>query len=187
MFLTLGFKSVTMDDIAREMGISKKTIYSHFENKLKLVRETTFYVFEKINTGICSICAERHNPIAEIYSIKSLVSEHLKGDKSSPQYQLQKYYPQVFDDLKEKQIASISECVKENLERGIEEGFYRKEIDVELVTKFYLSGNMGLTNLKLFPIEQYNQMQTKSAFLEYHLRAISTEKGLETLLNLIEK
>ena len=56
LFLTLGFKSVTMDDIASEMGISKKTIYVHFKNKTKLVEAVTFYLFATICTGIDSIC-----------------------------------------------------------------------------------------------------------------------------------
>ena len=60
MFLNLGFKSVTMDDIATELGMSKKTIYSHFSTKLKLVAATTFYVLDNVNETICTFCAAIH-------------------------------------------------------------------------------------------------------------------------------
>ncbi|MCB0433144.1 MAG: TetR/AcrR family transcriptional regulator, partial [Mangrovimonas sp.] len=67
MFLNYGFKSVTMDDIANTMGISKKTIYQYYENKNKLVEATTMYVFENISHGIDCICEIEKNPIEEVY------------------------------------------------------------------------------------------------------------------------
>ena len=70
MFLNYGFKSVTMDDIANALGISKKTIYQHFDNKTKLVEATVMHVFEIISEGIDAICALGKNPIEEVYEIK---------------------------------------------------------------------------------------------------------------------
>ena len=104
LFLTLGFKSVTMDDIASEMGISKKTIYVHFSNKTKLVEAVTFNLFDVICDGIDGICDNAPNPIEELYSIKMFVMQHLKNEKASPQYQLKKYYPLIHNELKLKQI-----------------------------------------------------------------------------------
>jgi len=187
LFLSYGFKSVTMDDIAKSLGISKKTVYSHYQTKRMLVHDTTFYVFEQINEGICQICAGHQNPVQELYDIKSLVMEQLKGEKTSPHYQLQKYYPKIFFTLKQKQFNSINQCVSENLKRGMEMGFYRKDLDVELITKFYLNGNLGLMNLDIFPMEHFEMGELKSAFLEYHIRAIATEKGLKTLNKLLKK
>ncbi|NOQ91975.1 MAG: TetR family transcriptional regulator [Flavobacteriaceae bacterium] len=187
LFLNFGFKSITMDDIARELAISKKTIYSHFSTKLKLVKATTFYVFEQVNTGICSICSVDQNPIEEIYLIKSLVMEQLKGEKSSPQYQLQKYYPKIFEVLKQKKFESVNECITKNLKNGIEGGFYRKEIDVNLITRLYFNGIMGIKNVELFPTETFSNTYLMNSYLEYHIRAIATEKGLKTLNKIIKK
>src|SRR5690606_27605255 len=78
MFLNLGFKSVTMDDIAIELGISKKTIYQHFTTKNDLVESVTFYVFESINNGISSIREASDNPIEELFQVKKFVSDYLK-------------------------------------------------------------------------------------------------------------
>ena len=187
MFLNLGFKSVTMDDIASSLGMSKKTIYSHFPTKLKLVQATTFYVMDNVNTAICKICSGNLNPIDEVFTIKSVINNQLKNEKSSPHYQLQKYYPTIFKQLKDKQFESVNECVVENLNRGIKEGYYRKEIQIDLITRFYFSGNMSLTNNELFPLTTYSMSNLKDAFLEYHIRAIATEKGLKTLNNIIKK
>ncbi|UCE94022.1 MAG: TetR/AcrR family transcriptional regulator [Flavobacteriaceae bacterium] len=187
MFLNLGFKSVTMDDIAQEMGISKKTIYAHFPTKLKLVQATTFFVLEKIHETICLVCSADHDPIQEIFTIKSMVNDQLKNEKSSPHYQLQKYYPKVFKQLKEKQFQSLNLCVEDNLKRGIKEDYYRNDIDIDLITRFYLSGIMNLSNREFFPSDTYSLPNLKDAFLEYHVRAIATEKGLKTLLNILKK
>jgi len=187
MFLNLGFKSVTMDDIAGELGMSKKTIYSHFATKLKLVQAATFYVLDNINDTICSVCSANHNPIEEIFIIKSMVHDQLKNEKSSPAYQLQKYYPKIFKQVKDKQFESVNLCIVENLKRGIEGGLYRNNIDIDLITRFYFSGNMSLTNNDLFPPDVYAIAALKDAFLEYHVRAIATEKGLTTLINILKK
>ena len=81
LFITYGFKSVTMDDIANNLGISKKTIYLHFENKTKLVEAATLAMFELISCGIDGICQLEKNPIEEIYDIKRFVMDHLKNEK----------------------------------------------------------------------------------------------------------
>jgi len=187
LFLSFGFKSITMDDIAQELGISKKTIYAHFSTKLKLVQATTFFVLDKVNQTICTVCSGNYDPITEIFTIKSMVNDQLKNEKSSPAHQLQKYYPKVFKQLKEKQFESVNVCLAENLKRGIEEGYYRSDIDIDLITKFYFGGNMWLTNHELFPPETYSLSDLKHAFLEYHFRAIATEKGLNKLFNILEK
>ena len=66
-------------------------------------------------------------------------------------------------------------------------GFYREDLDIPLMTKFYLNGNLGLMNLDIFPVDEYDMPSLKSAFLEYHIRAIATEKGLKILENLLKK
>jgi len=187
MFLNLGFKSVTMDDIAKEMGISKKTIYAHFSTKLKLVQAATFFVIDNINETIHTICSRNHDPIEEIFTIKSVVHDQLKNEKSSPAYQLQKYYPRIFKQVKDKQFDSVSLCIVENLKRGIKDGYYRSDINIDLITRFYFSGNMSLTNYELFPIEVYDISILKDAFLEYHVRAVATEKGLKILKNILKR
>ena len=185
LFLNYGFKSVTMDDIANTLGISKKTIYQHFDNKTKLVEATAIYLFENISCGIEHICALDKNPIEEIYSIKQLVMEHLKDEKSSPQYQLQKYYPRIFKTLKHKQFEVMQTCVTGNLTRGIELGLYRDSINVDFISRIYFNAMLAIKDKDLFPLQKFSMDLLMSNYLEYHLRGICTEKGLITLKTFI--
>ena len=185
MFLTLGFKSVTMDDLANEMGISKKTIYSHFENKTKLVEESTMDMFWFISNGIDEIIALAKNPIEELYEIKKFVMVHLKNEKSSPQYQLQKYYPKIHDALKKKQFEVMQDCIKDNVKRGMEMGIYRNNLNVEFVSRIYFSGVTSIKDANIFPIQIFTMAQLMDDYLEYHLRGITTVKGREIINSII--
>ena len=181
LFLNLGFKSVTMDDLAMQLGISKKTIYQHFENKTKLVEAVTFHLFDTICIGIDHICETASNPIEELYHIKRFVMQHLKDEKSSPQYQLRKYYPKIYDVLKWKQFDVMHENIMENLRQGIAQGIFREGLNVDFVARMYFNGMTGIKDPELFPTGKFNMNHLMENYLEYHLRAISTEKGLQIL------
>jgi AcrR family transcriptional regulator len=181
LFLNLGFKSVTMDEIASKMGVSKKTIYKYFENKTDLVAAVTDYMFDTVSCGIDGICALQMNPIEEIFSIKRLVMKHLKDEKSSPQYQLQKYYPKIYASLTQKQFHVMQVCVLNNLKQGIEKGLYRAHIDLEFISRIYFNGMVGIKNKDLFPLTDYSMNTLMNHYLEYHLRGIATTKGLQEL------
>jgi hypothetical protein len=187
LFLSYGFKSVTMDDIANALGISKKTIYLHFDNKTKLVEATTLSMFNIISHGIDCICALEKNPIEEIYDIKRFVSEHLKDEKSSPQYQLQKYYPKIFNSLKNKQFEVMYQCVNTNLNRGIKLGIYRDTINVDFITRIYFNCMLAIKDDNLFPNNTFSKNMLMENYIEYHLRGICTIKGIEILNEIIQK
>ncbi|MDB4297721.1 TetR/AcrR family transcriptional regulator [Flavobacteriaceae bacterium] len=181
MFITLGFKSVTMDDISKELGISKKTIYSHYKNKIALVKETTNFMFNHITCGIDEICNRKENSIVELFEIKNFVMKSLKNEQSSPMYQLQKYFPEIHAKLKQKHLAIVTKCVEENVERGIKNGMYRKDLDANFIARIYFIGINGIKDEDIFPSESYGQPKLMSSFLNYHIRAICTEKGLKIL------
>ncbi|MBQ0767721.1 MAG: TetR/AcrR family transcriptional regulator [Bizionia sp.] len=183
LFLSLGFKSVTMDDIATELGISKKTIYQHFDNKTKLVEAVTWSIFENISVGIEAIIKEDKNPIEEIYHIKRFVLEHLKDEKSSPQHQLQKYYPKIFEAIKSEQSCVMNDCLKSNLEKGIALNLYRDTIDIDFISKMYFNSMMAIKDKDVFPLKKFSMNMLMEHFIEYHLRGICTTLGIETLEN----
>jgi hypothetical protein len=185
MFITFGFKSVTMDDIATAMGISKKTIYTHFKNKTDLVKESTLAMFHVISHGIDCISDQDKNPIEELYEIKKFVMMHLKDEKSSPQYQLQKYYPEISNTLKELQFDTMQECTLKNLRKGVEQGWYRDNLDIEFVSRIYFIGVNGIKDDNLFPNQNFPKAKLMEDYLEYHLRGIVTKNGELTLNNFI--
>lgn len=187
LFLNYGFKSVTMDDIANNLGISKKTIYQQFDNKTKLVEATTMSLFEIISFGIDAICSLEKNPIEEIYDIKRFVMEHLKDEKSSPQYQLQKYYPKIYASLKKKHFKVMHECVNKNLSRGINQGLYRESINIEFIIRIYFNSMLAIKDTDLFPLKNFSMNMLMENYLEYHLRGVCTDKGVKELKQFITK
>jgi AcrR family transcriptional regulator len=187
MFLTLGYKSVTMDDIAAEIGISKKTIYQHFANKNELVEASAMTLFESISAGIDDICAMGNNAIEEIFIIRNYLSKNLNNESASPFYQLQKFFPKTFSCLRTKQFEKMHGCMIANLNRGIADGLYRQDMNVDFISRIYFTGLTGIKDSDIFPPKEYEVNDVTRQYLEYHLRAIATTKGLAVLKNAFEK
>ncbi|TCI94222.1 TetR/AcrR family transcriptional regulator [Tenacibaculum sp. M341] len=181
MFLNLGFKSVTMDDIARELAISKKTLYKYFSNKASLVDASTDCLQNSIAENISLIKSKEYNAIEEEFMIKAIFKEMFKNAKGSPIYQLKKYYPEIYDKLMDKEVCMFEECNSDNLEKGIEQGLYREGIDIKLTMNFYFTLVFGIYDSDLYTKEMKELVKIEYKVLEYHIRAIATEKGLKEL------
>ena len=183
LFLQYVFKSVTMDEIAQHIGISKKTIYAHFSNKEALVEEASFFHFNRIIENIQNISKQAKDPIIELYQLKREALKHLSNEQNSPQYQLQKYYPSLYAKVKFKEFEILNDSFSNSLIKGIETGLFRSDIKVDFITRIYFNGIKGVTDIELFPIDRYKIDQLLIDFSEYHLRAICTPLGLEKLKN----
>jgi AcrR family transcriptional regulator len=178
MFLKLGFKSITMDDIAFEMGISKKTIYKYFSNKELLIEESTQMVHEEVRETIESTVAKNHNAIEENFEIRRMFKEMFKYSETSPVYQLKKHYPEVYQRVVGNQIEICQGCFRDNILKGISEGLYRDTIDVENYVKFYYTLIFSISENTALEKEVSNLEQIA---LEYHIRAMATPSGITEL------
>ncbi|MGA0430681.1 MAG: TetR/AcrR family transcriptional regulator [Flavobacteriaceae bacterium] len=178
-FLSYGFKNVTMDDLAQKLGISKKTIYEYFDNKNQLVFEASHAIFDTVMADITNIYKQETNPIQGLFEIKKIALKFLIDDQQSPQYQLQKYYPKIYSELKEKELTVLGSQFKKSLEKGIKTGLFRSEIDTDFVTRLYFNGIRGIRDISLFPVKKYKIEKLLIQYFEYHFRAIATPKGLE--------
>jgi AcrR family transcriptional regulator len=184
MFLKLGFKSITMDDIACEMCISKKTIYKYFANKELLIEESVQIIHAEVNQIINEIIAKNFNAIEENFEIRRMFDEMFKSTDTSPIYQLKKHYPEVYQKVLKYQVEMCQTCFRENIEKGITQDLYRKEINIDAYVKFYYS--------LIFTINE-NTRSEREAFalemeaLEYHTRAMATEKGIVELEKHLKK
>jgi len=186
LFLELGFKNVTMDDIAYAMGISKKTIYIHFSNKTELIENVVFSVLEFFHKNIEQINKEAVNPIEELYDIKMFVMNYLKNERGSTQFQLKKYYPKIFEQLEVKKFQKMHSSVEKGLKKGIKLNLFRDNIDVGFISRVYFMGMTGIRNTDVFSEEDFSKNYLMESYLEYHLRAIVTAKGLKILNKYIE-
>ncbi len=178
LFLKLGFKSVTMDDIACEMCISKKTIYKYFCNKEMLIAEGTAVVHSNIHSIIETIIAANYNAIEENFEIRKLFKEMFQSSDTSPIYQLKRHYPEIYETLIAREIEDCNMIFKQNIEKGITQGLYRSGINIETFVKFYYT--------LIFSINETTQLKNEVLeleiqALEYHTRAIATPKGISEL------
>jgi len=185
LFLIHGFKSVTMDEISSELGMSKKTLYSHFKNKETLVDAVSMQIYHTICEGIDEICKTSENPIQELYDVKKMVMATLKGDKSSPVFQLQRYYPKTHRKIQMMQFEFMQNCINANIELGVKQGLYRDNLDMGFISRIYFVGIQGIKDLQLFPADQFAVMELHSQYLEYHIRGIVTPAGRKILNEII--
>jgi AcrR family transcriptional regulator len=175
MFLKLGFKSITMDDIACDMCISKKTIYKYFSNKELLIEESTQLVHQEVRETIDKIVAKNFNAIEENFQIRRMFKEMFKYSETSPVYQLKRHYPEVYQKVVGYQIEICEGCFRDNILKGISEGLYRENIDVENYVKFYYTLIFSISENTALEKEA-NNLEHKA--LEYHIRAMATLAGI---------
>lgn len=181
LFLNLGFKSVTMDDIANEMGISKKTIYQYFATKTKLVEATAIFKFNCINNEINSCFSLGVNPIDEILKMKEFIISQINNEKPSAEFQFKKYYPKIFSTLKQKQFELTHDYITSNIERGIKEGYYRTDLNIDFTARAFFSLMIALKDEEIFPIGKFSRIELLTNALDYHLRAICAPSKIEYL------
>ena len=178
-FLVYGFKNVTMDDLAQKMGISKKTIYGCYATKQDLVADAAHTVFEKVSTTIQKIHSEEIDPIKSLFDIKKEVTKYYIDVQNSPQYQLQKYYPEIWASIKSKELSKFGKLMIQSLKKGVKMGLFRPDIDCEFIALLYFNGIRGIRDHELFPAQKYKFEDLIIQYFSYHLRAIATPKGLK--------
>lgn len=178
LFLKLGFKSVTMDDIANEMCISKKTIYKFFCNKEILIEESTEMVHQTIHESINTIAAKNYNAIQENFEIKKMFKEMFKSGENSPAYQLKKHYPEIYNTVMSREINECNTVFKQNIVKGIQQGLYRENLNIDIYVRFYY--NLIFSIHGMASTEKESQKIELEA-LEYHTRAMATLSGIEEL------
>ena len=175
MFLKLGFKSITMDDIAGEMCISKKTIYKYFCNKEILIEESTAAIHKEIHEIIDTIIKQNHNAIEENFEIRKMFKEMFKSSDTSPIYQLKKHYPEIYEKVMLREINECNSAFEQNIRKGIQQGLYRENINIDSYIQFYYQ---LVFNIKANIVSEKEGQKIELEILEYHTRAMATPKGL---------
>ncbi|MEI6594827.1 MAG: TetR/AcrR family transcriptional regulator [Bacteroidota bacterium] len=181
LFMKYGFKSITMDDVARELGISKKTLYLYFEDKNDLVDQTMLQHLEDQKVSCQNIETLKLDPISYMLNISDSVSTQLRQINPGVLYDLKKYFKSSWDKFVEFKTNFVYQNVLNNLETGQSKGYYQKDIDVKLIASLYVHLIDFLVSPTGFQNEHKTFRELHFEIMKYHLRAICTEKGLKIL------
>jgi len=178
LFYAYGLKNISMDELSRRLGISKKTLYTFVKNKEELV-EKVFLHEESIGMRLSEqLEKESINAIEKLLRISQMVHDELKRINPMIRFELEKYYLLTFEKYVEKKRRFIFEGMKNNIRQGIAEKLYRDDINIELVSTIYLNSFVELHDSDICKILDVNFIQLFEVLFENHIRAISTNEGL---------
>src|SRR5664279_1915919 len=187
LYMKYGIKSITMDDVARELGISKKTLYQFVTDKDDLVGKFIDNEIAMRQEEICKCFGKKFNAIEELFEISIYMNRMMRDQNPATEYDLKKYYPQHFQKTVNARHEGIFNYILTNLKKGIKEGLYRKEMDKEVIAKLYLWRTENIHFDELFTVEEFTSVKLFIELLNYHVRGIATEKGIGVLENKIKE
>ena len=186
-FLQYGFKTFTMDDLANSLGISKKTLYEQFASKNELVEAALDYVLEMTCHQVDKFVSGEGSVIENVFRNQREVQNLFDFNSSKPIWELKKYFPKTYERMDIEFTKSDALFIDKLLERGWEEGLFRKDINVSFYKVFYNSVQRLRTFSDTFDEKEFSFWDTIYTIMEYFFRIIVNEKGLQELENVLKK
>ena len=187
LFMRYGIKSVSMDDIARELGISKKTLYQFFENKEDLILRT---IESHLHDEVCDmdlIQAGAANALQEIM----LLARHIIGQfqelTPSVVYDLKKYYPEAWGMIDKMQREHVYQSILDNLKRGMTEGDYRRDLNPEIMARLHVGSLYLPIDQSLFPVREFQPDQVFKEYIYHFVRGVASEQGLDKMTKYLQE
>ncbi|MBC7912757.1 MAG: TetR/AcrR family transcriptional regulator [Pyrinomonadaceae bacterium] len=177
LFCKFGVKRITMDDIARQLGISKKTIYQHFKDKNELVYVLNQFMLEKQMKEMDTNTAKAKNAVEEVFLVVTHLQEMLSKINPMMFYDLQKYHPEVWNLFKNFRYEFMRDCLLKNLHWGVDEGYFRKEINFEIIALLRIEQVDMIFNQLVFPPNKFMLSDVMTQITEHFLYGLCTLKG----------
>lgn len=177
LFMKYGVRSVTMDDIARHLAISKKTLYQHFADKDDLVYKMSESFLERTFRQYEAIARDSKNSIEELSKISVCMKHDMEHLNPSMLFDLQKYHPKAWNLWIDHKTKVITESVIRNIRQGVDDGYFRPEINPEVmaITRLILIENAF--DARMFPRDKFNFADVQSQLFEFFVHGLCTEKG----------
>ena len=179
LFFKYGVRSVSMDDICRDLGISKKKLYTLFSSKNELVEKLLELERENFEIIFDTNNFEGVNAIDILLIVSREVGDRFRDVSPSMTFDLKKYYPDIYHKHIDERIDFIFKKIQINLEKGINQGMYRDDLSVELVARLYIRRLIDLHNPEFFPAEKFSFQTLFDAMFDNFIRGIVNEKGME--------
>ena len=187
LFIENGAKSVTMDEIAKEFGISKKTLYQKYKNKEELLEEVLKYKLQEVIERLKYLDENIDNAVARMFCRDEEIDKVSHSNNNILIRQLLKYYPAIFHKHMLNFSTKFSEVLVHNIEKGRKQGLYREDFDPELYAKLFFQLVMSYDSSPYFDVELIERENFMQETMFFYLNAITNEKGKEVLKNLKQK
>jgi AcrR family transcriptional regulator len=177
LFNKYGIRSVSMDDLATQLGMSKKTLYQYYTDKDELVDAVFATTMDQTQTQ-CKLDRQRsEDPIHEIFLAYDMVQEMFTNMNPSVLFEMQKYHPATFKKFQDYKNGFLYQMIRTNIETGIKEELYRTDIDVDVLTRYRIHSIMLAFDPEVFPSNRTRLVHIEQQLLENFLYGLSTPKG----------
>lgn len=187
LFMRFGIKSMTMDDIARQLGISKKTLYQYVSDKNDLVVKVMQSIIDHEKSMVNQLCDNNENAIDLLFELSKGISEKFGQIHPSINYDMEKYHPEAWKIFQDFKTVFIANCIEQNIINGIKQGMYRDNLDPFVISKLYAGKMEMCSDSEVFPSNKYNFQTIHLELMRYHVRGIASETGLAYLKQKIKK
>jgi TetR/AcrR family transcriptional regulator, cholesterol catabolism regulator len=181
LYMRYGIKSITMDDVASQLGISKKTLYKLVRDKDDLVGKIVDQEIEIQKNDSSCIFDKELNAIEELLMVSKMVNQKLKQVNPATEFDLRKYYPEHYQKLVNARREKMYENVVANLVKGKKEGFYRDDLIDDIIGKLQVSRIESMLDNEVFSIDEFTSPKFFQEIFVYHIRGISNKKGIDFL------
>jgi len=178
LYSKYGIKSITMDDVASELGISKKTLYQYVTDKDDLVGKYIDNEIKLRQDEVCKCFRVGFNAIEELFEISIFMNKIMRNQNPATEHDLKKYYPAHYQKTIKTRREGMYNYILLNLKKGRKEGLYRDNMNNEVIAKLYLSRVENIHFNELFTVEEFTSSDLFLELLTYHVRGIATEKGI---------
>jgi AcrR family transcriptional regulator len=177
LFNKYGIRSVSMDDIAAQLGMSKKTLYQYYADKDELVN-ACFDIQIQTNRHQCVECVKAgENAIHEIFLSFDMMKDLLTTMNPSVLFDMKKYHPSAFRKFEDFRNGFLYKLIRSNLERGVKEELYRPDIDPDILARYRLYSVLLSFDSEIFPSNRSNILYIEHQLIEHFLYGLATPKG----------
>lgn len=187
LFRQYGIRSITLDEIALQLGISKKTIYEHFTGKDELVTEILRQRIGQMQEQFTQYTRQAGDAIEANMLVIGFLDGLLRNMNPIVVMDLKKYHQEAFRIYHDHMYGFVIESMRKNIMRGMQEGLYRKDINIDIMSRFRVEASQMCFKPGFFPKDQFDMGRVQIELLEHFLFGIATEKGYKLILKYREK
>ncbi len=177
LFSQYGFKTITMDDIARRAGISKKTLYQQFANKQEVVNESVVWYKNSTRENCEAVLKGSENAVEAMVKMLAFFDEMHKRINPMAMFEMQRFFPEAFQTFRDMLVERDVVMIRDNILQGIKEGIYREDINADLMARYRLETSLLILQPNLLVSDRNSLMSVALEIGEHFLYGIMTPKG----------